>query len=210
MRPAEGGSIMKKHYVYAGDRGIHYRRAGSGPPLVLLPAVPHSSAMVEPLIAALADRHTVIALDAPGYGESTALGADPPDVGAYADALAGTLDALHLPRVDLYGVDTSAAVAAEFALRYPARVRRLVLDRPALPSDAERDELLARYFPPIEPDDEGSHLVKAWGRLRDSYTFRPWYRRAKETRLRRDLPSPLDLHYEITDLFRAGLSYQHG
>src|SRR4051812_41598354 len=129
---------MKKHYVYAGDRGVHYRHAGSGPPLVLLPAVPQSSAMVEPLIEALADRHTVIALDAPGYGESAGLAMDPPAIGDYADALAETLDVLYLPRVDLYGVDTSAAVAAEFARRFPDRVRRLVLDRPPLPSAEER------------------------------------------------------------------------
>jgi pimeloyl-ACP methyl ester carboxylesterase len=152
----------------------------------------------------------VIALDAPGYGESAELEAGPADIRDFSEALAETLDALNLTRVDLYGFDTSAPVAAEFARRFPERVRRLVLDRPPLLTDAERDELLESYCPPIVPDAEGSHVTKAWGRLRDMYTFRPWYRRNMENRLRRDLPAPLEMYYEIADQFRAGLNYAQG
>lgn len=200
----------RRHYLYANAKRVHYRRIGSGPPLVVLPPFPKSSALVEPLMVELAKEHTVIALDAPGYGESEPFELEQPEVGDYAVALAVALESLGLPKVDLYAEDTSAAVAAEFARRWPGRVRRIVLNQPSLLSAAERDQLIARYSPDFAPDAEGSHLVRAWGRQRDLYSFRPWYDRRIETRIRRDLPSAEQLHWEIVDLFRAGERYGHG
>ena len=201
---------MIRHYLQVGDRRVHYRRSGKGAPLVVLPAVPQSSALVETLLVALADRFTVIALDAPGYGESAPLSPDQSAISDDATALADTLDALQLRRVNLFAVDTSAAVAVEFARIRPDRVQHLVLERPLVPDGDERADWASRYWPHIEPDDEGSHLVKAWGRLRDSYTFRPWFHRAIDARIRRDLPSPLALHHEALDFFRAGPTYWQG
>ena len=67
---------IKRHYAYAGERRVHYRRAGEGAPLVLLHASPGSSAGLVSLIEDLAEHYTVIAIDSPGYGESTMRFAD--------------------------------------------------------------------------------------------------------------------------------------
>jgi hypothetical protein len=76
---------------------VHLRYAGSGPPVVLLHDSPRSSRLHEPLLAALSDRFTVIALDTPGYGNSTPLAGDAPlRIADFADALADTLQALGL------------------------------------------------------------------------------------------------------------------
>ena len=49
---------------------MHYRVAGSGPPLFLLHPSPLSSAFMEPLMRRLAGRVTAIAPDTPGFGDS--------------------------------------------------------------------------------------------------------------------------------------------
>src|SRR5882757_7136543 len=53
---------------------LHYLIAGKGDPVVLLHGFGESSHMWLPLIARLADRHTVIAPDLRGFGQSSAPG----------------------------------------------------------------------------------------------------------------------------------------
>jgi 4,5:9,10-diseco-3-hydroxy-5,9,17-trioxoandrosta-1(10),2-diene-4-oate hydrolase len=69
-------------------------------------------------------------VDQPGFGRSD----KPTDHGQYfsysAEALAGLLDELHLPRVHLIGNSLGGGTAVRFALRYPQRVARLVLMAP--------------------------------------------------------------------------------
>jgi hypothetical protein len=54
---------------------LHYLAAGKGDPVVLLHGYAETSHMWLPLISKLADRHSVIAPDLRGFGESSA----PPD-----------------------------------------------------------------------------------------------------------------------------------
>src|ERR1700726_1810061 len=51
---------------------LHYLIAGKGAPVVLLHGYAETSHMWLPLIAKLADKHTVIAPDLRGFGESAA------------------------------------------------------------------------------------------------------------------------------------------
>jgi pimeloyl-ACP methyl ester carboxylesterase len=51
---------------------LHYLIAGKGDPVVLLHGFAETSHMWLPLIAELADRHTVIAPDLRGFGQSSA------------------------------------------------------------------------------------------------------------------------------------------
>ena len=62
-------------------RQVHYRRAGSGPPVVLLHQSPKTSEELVPLIAVLAEHFTVFAPDTPGYGLSDPIAA--PDKSGY-------------------------------------------------------------------------------------------------------------------------------
>ncbi|MBI3951633.1 MAG: alpha/beta hydrolase [Acidobacteria bacterium] len=201
---------IKQRYAYAGQRRIHYRRAGQGAPLVLLHASPGSSFSLQWLIKRLADQRTVIAIDTPGYGESTGLGLEKPEIADYAAALAESLNVLKLDRIDLYGSHTGAKIALEFAVRHPARVRRLVLDGVALFTPEERAEVLEHYTPSLTPQWDGSHLVRAWAMRRDMHIFWPWYRRSAEARLVADMPSPEALHGMVVDFLRAGANYWQG
>ena len=196
-----------KHFAYVGGREVHYRRAGKGPPLVLLHPAPGSSFALEPLIEPLAGDRTVIALDAPGAGESAGLDLPAPECRDYSDALAGTLDRLGLDRVDLYGSHTGATVALDFAHRHPGRVGQLILNALGLYTSDERADMLANYAPSIEPRWDGAHLVTTWAMRRDMLLFWPWYRRTSEARRVAGMPSADGLHDKVVDMLRAGRGY---
>jgi pimeloyl-ACP methyl ester carboxylesterase len=161
-------------------------------------------------MAQLADHYSVIAIDSPGYGESAALGIDQPGIGDYSDALVGTLDALGLDRVHLYGSHTGGKVALEFGVRYPERVTGVFLDGIGLYTPEERASRIANYTPSLEPRWDGSHLTRTWAMRREMLIFSPWYDRTGEARLPRDMRSPEGLHDMAVDFLRAGKGYWRG
>lgn len=203
-------ATILKYYAYAGDRRIHYRRAGDGPPLVMIHASPGSSWSLEPLIARLSERYTVIAPDSPGYGESSPLEPEEPEIGDFADALAETLDALGIASCNLFGSHTGTKIAIEFAIRNPQRVRRLVLDGVGAYSPETVQWLLDNYTPVFTPVSDGSHLVQMWTMRRDMGLFWPWFNRTAEGRLLRALPSAEEQHDAFVDMLRAGNNYRKG
>ncbi|MYW15285.1 alpha/beta fold hydrolase [Streptomyces sp. SID2955] len=101
--------------------------AATGLPVVLLHALPLSSAMWQAQAAALRARgHTVLAPDQRGFG-ATPLGTEPPSLDAVADDLAALLDAHDLPTVALAGCSMGGYAAMAFLRRHPHRVRALAL-----------------------------------------------------------------------------------
>jgi pimeloyl-ACP methyl ester carboxylesterase len=198
---------MRRAFVTVGSRQVHLRRAGSGPPALLLHESPRSSAVLADVVEALAPRFTAIALDTPGYGLSDPLPLDRPEVADYAAAALEAADALGLERFALYGARTGAATAWELARLAPARVAGLVVDALPLFTDAESAELLERFLPPLVPDPYGTHLVWLWNRWRDQHLFFPWYDRRLETRLDADLPPARELHDGVLDVLRGASGY---
>ncbi|TDD49741.1 alpha/beta fold hydrolase [Kribbella antibiotica] len=77
----------------AGVPGVEvaYYRKGSGEPLVLLHGIGHHWQAYSPVLDQLAEKHDVIALDFPGFGESPDVPLGVPDE---LDSLAHTVDAL--------------------------------------------------------------------------------------------------------------------
>jgi pimeloyl-ACP methyl ester carboxylesterase len=106
--------------------------AGSGTPVVCLHGLGGTKASFMTTLAALADRHRVIAMDLPGFGDS-----DKPLMAAYdaayfADALVALMDELGIERAHLIGNSMGGRVAIEAGLLYPVRTARLALLSPAL------------------------------------------------------------------------------
>ena len=83
---------IKSHIVYVGDRRVHYRRAGTGPAVVMLHLSPSWAKSLDGYTAAFAEHGAAIAIDTPGYGLSDPLDIESPDIGDFADALRDTLD----------------------------------------------------------------------------------------------------------------------
>lgn len=200
---------VRRAFVTVGERQVHYRQAGEGPPVLLLHQSPASSAELVPLIQHLAPRFCVVAPDTPGYGHSAPLG--PADaacgIDAYADALAALLDALGLQRVALFGSHTGAIIATRFAARHPGRVSALVANGILLNSAEERAELCANYFPPFVPDWAGCHLAWLWSRLRDQLVYYPWYQRQATRRIEWAM-TLADIDHAARDLLDAGDHYR--
>ena len=57
-----------------GEIGLHHRRAGEGEPLVAIHGIGSSWQVWNPVLPALEERHDVLALSLPGYGESAPRG----------------------------------------------------------------------------------------------------------------------------------------
>jgi len=203
-------AAIERRYLAVKNRFVHYRRAGSGPPVVLIHQSPTSSANFVPLMRQLADQFTVFAFDTPGFGESDALPDKRIRAKHFADALAETFVELKLSRSAVFGTDTGAIIAFEFGCRHPDLVTGLVLHSIPIQSKAETQDRLKRYAPQFRPRWDGSHLAGIWTRMRDHRTWYPWHRHSALTRLAVDMPPPELLHERILDFYRAGNDYRHG
>ena len=105
---------------------IAYRRAGGGPPLVLLHGGWSDGRSWAPQLAGMADEYDVVAWDAPGCGGSS----DPPTdltLAGYADAVAALVGELGLGRVHLAGHSFGAGLAIAVYARHRDIVHTLVL-----------------------------------------------------------------------------------
>ena len=185
---------ITRHFVRVDNREVHYRRAGSGPPLVLFHVSPQSSAFVMPELLPLAEQYTLIALDTPGYGESDPLIQSAPAMADYADSVSDTLTALGINRAPVFGAHTGANIAVELARRAPERVAGLVLDGLSLSTPEVAQDRTHHYAPPFVPTAGGEHLAWAWQHTRDQVLFWPWYEPHKANRLQADVKSADYLH----------------
>ncbi|MDR3470519.1 MAG: alpha/beta fold hydrolase [Devosia sp.] len=149
---------IESRFVEFDGLKIHYDEAGSGPALIFVHGGgPGSSGLsnFSRNVAAFADRYRVIAIDLPGYGQSTRLKITEPLWGYYAKVLSGFIDALGLGKAHLVGNSLGGAASLKTALDFPEKVDRLVLMGPGggyslfekQPSDGIRS-LVTFYMPP--------------------------------------------------------------
>ncbi len=104
-------------------------RAGSGPALVLMHGTGGHLEAFSRNIPALSEHFTVIAYDFPGQGYTTPTERDL-EIDSYVGHLAALLDDLDLDRVHLSGESLGGWVAIKFAVEYPHRLERIVLNTP--------------------------------------------------------------------------------
>jgi len=106
--------------------GVIYRVAGSGPPVVLIHGMVNSSRHWEEVALRLADRHTVIAPDLIGHGDSAAVRGDY-SIGAHAASIRDLLAVIGIDRATIVGHSLGGGVAMQFFYQFPQRTERLVL-----------------------------------------------------------------------------------
>lgn len=204
-------------FVRIAEGLIHYRHADGGTapapakilPTLMMHASPASSRSVEPLALAVArlGGGRVIAPDTPGNGDSVPLRITEPQLGDYADAIVRMLDALHVERVNIYGFHTGAHIAIELAIARPDRVKHLALDGLLWLEDAEREEFLTHYAPPLVADAWGTQVFQALQFIRDQSWFFPHFKRDPAHNLGGGAMPPELLHALTVELLKAAPSY---
>jgi len=129
--PAQRVAIQDGFAVVNGVR-LHYLRAGTGEPVILLHGFAQTSRMWRPLITELAKTHMVIAPDLRGFG-----GSAKPTSGYTKKVMAQDIHALAttlgLRSAIVVGHDIGLMVAYAYAAQYPTEVNRIVLMDAFLP-----------------------------------------------------------------------------
>src|SRR6476619_1022752 len=104
---------------------------GAGPPLLLLHGYPQTHAIWHRVAPALAERHTVVASDLRGYGDSSKPQATADHATYSKRAMArdqvALMRSLGFERFDVLAHDRGARVSHRMAMDHPDAVQRLVL-----------------------------------------------------------------------------------
>ena len=117
--------IAPRELVLHGHR-MSYRIAGEGAVIALIHGITSTSDTWRELLPLLAERHTVVAPDLLGHGDSAKPRGDY-SLGAYAAGLRDLLVALGHERANIVGHSLGGGVAMQFAYQFPERCERLVL-----------------------------------------------------------------------------------
>jgi pimeloyl-ACP methyl ester carboxylesterase len=130
-------------YAMVNGINLYYETHGSGRPLILLHGGLGSGEMFGPVLPLLAERHKVIAVDLQGHGRTADIDR-PIDIRLMAGDIAALIDHLGLDKPDVVGYSLGGGVALQTAVKYPHKVRRLVVVSANIRRDAIPAEMLAQ------------------------------------------------------------------
>ena len=105
----------------------HFVEAGAGNPLILLHGNGEDAGYFVHQMEPFSRHFRVIALDTRGHGR-TPRGDAPFTIRQFADDLLAFMDAQGIGKADILGFSDGGNIAMIFAMRYPERVDRLILD----------------------------------------------------------------------------------
>ena len=105
---------------------VSYRREGWGPVILLIHGITGSSQTWDDVIPLLSERHTVIAPDLLGHGNSAKPRGDY-SLGAYASGIRDLMQAAGHEHATVVGHSLGGGVAMQLAYQFPEMAERLVL-----------------------------------------------------------------------------------
>jgi pimeloyl-ACP methyl ester carboxylesterase len=131
--------------TYADVNGLHlyYEVLGTGRPIVLLHGGLMSGEAMAPLPQLLAEHHQVILPDLQGHGRTADIDRSI-DTRLMADDIAALIDELDLDRPDMVGYSLGGGVAFWTAVKYPTKIRRLVMASANITRNAIPAEMLTQ------------------------------------------------------------------
>jgi pimeloyl-ACP methyl ester carboxylesterase len=145
------------------DINIYYEEHGSGEPLVMIMGVGGDLQAWALQVPSLARHFRVITLDNRGAGRTSAPDR-PYSIAGMADDVAGLMNHLGIEQAHVLGFSMGGYIAQELTLKYPAKVRKLILLATA---------------PHI--DGYGAEIVKNWINVRRSNMSREHVQRLTAT-----------------------------
>jgi pimeloyl-ACP methyl ester carboxylesterase len=105
---------------------VNFNIAGQGPAVVLIHGVAGRAGQWDQVMELLAERHTVVAPDLLGHGDSAKPRGDY-SLGAHASGIRDLLVGLDIERATVVGHSLGGGIAMQFAYQFPERCARLVL-----------------------------------------------------------------------------------
>ncbi|HEY8613622.1 MAG TPA: alpha/beta fold hydrolase [Roseomonas sp.] len=150
--PAAEASASTPQRGYAPVNGLqmYYEIHGEGEPLVLVHGAFGAVDQWGSILSTLAADHQVIAVDLQGHGRTADIDR-PFTYDAFADDVAGLMDHLGVAHADVVGYSMGATIVLRFAMRHPARVRKLVVISGGYRQDGSYPDVLAS-IQEITPD----------------------------------------------------------
>lgn len=109
------------------DIKLYYTEQGAGEPLILLHGNGEDGTYFKEQLAFFSKTHRVIAVDTRGHGQSPR-GERPFCLETFADDLSDFLDERGIPQASLLGFSDGGNIALLFALKYPQKVKKLILN----------------------------------------------------------------------------------
>ena len=109
------------------DVQLNFIEQGQGQPMVLLHGNGEDSSYFVHQIAHFSKSYRVIAIDTRGHGQSPR-GEKPFAIKQFAEDLKDFLDARNIAKAVILGFSDGGNIALEFALKYPERVEKLILN----------------------------------------------------------------------------------
>ena len=128
------------------EAGFSWCEVGSGAPLLFLHPIVGTRRYWDAQLSEFSTTRRCIALDAPGYGESSMVG--DPLASSVTGRLVAFLDHLGLERVDVVGLSLGGMHAMHFAVHAPERVGRLVLADTSAAFGIDPEPWLAEWLAP--------------------------------------------------------------
>ncbi|GAB4545505.1 MAG: alpha/beta hydrolase [Anaerolineae bacterium] len=141
---------VKRHEFFIDGAKIVAVDRGSGIPMLFLHGSPDTHAMWLPVIERLGNTVRAVAPDLPGFGQATlpkgfSLGLD-----HFAEVIRGILDQLSISEpVILAGTDFGAHYGLAFAVKYPERVRGIVMSNATFFRDYQWHSFAKLYRVPL-------------------------------------------------------------
>ena len=191
-------------------RRVHYRKCGSGPPLLMVHQSPRSSAEYEALMSEWGAHFTCIAPDTPGFGQSDPLHQPAPDIADYADALGAFVETLGIAPCAAYGFHSGGIILVTALKRQPQLFTGLAIGGYAVWTQAEMELFGDAYLPPFHPTAYGEHLTWLWNRILEQSWFFPWFDVRDESRLSVAHADPDRVQAVVMEMLDAREHYRAG
>lgn len=137
--------MWKEEFCFLDGIVLHYLEKGEGKPLILLHGNGGSLAYFTHQIDFFSQSYRVFAVDTRGHGRSPR-GTAPFTMRQFSEDLVAFMDAHSIEKAHILGFSDGGNIALTFALQYPARVDKLILNGANLDTRGVK----RRYQIPIE------------------------------------------------------------
>ena len=158
------------------DIRLFCRESGEGFPLILLHGNGESSDYFESQIPAFSRIRHVYAPDTRGHGRSP-MGSSPFTISQFADDLLAFMDERGIEKADVLGFSDGGSIALIFALRYPERLSKLIVDGANLYPSGMKNSVwreIRRRCRKFDADPSMAYEAKLYHLMTDKPDIKPW------------------------------------